>query len=121
MRHTTLRRHRNRTCSTGAPLPDNPFAVADAPPLVPQDPTEAEGAPKFDPGVPDQGETIAAKRARQAHVDQKGRPSLLRRMFSLPVLIVVMLAILLGALNWRVAVDGTSRRPRHSMRRLGCR
>jgi predicted Zn finger-like uncharacterized protein len=86
------------------PVPDNPFAVADAPPLVPQDPTEAEGASKFDPGVPDQGETIAAKRARQAHVDQKGRPSLLRRMFSLPVLIVVMLAILLGALNWRVAV-----------------
>jgi predicted Zn finger-like uncharacterized protein len=86
------------------PVPDNPFAVADAPPLVPQDPTEAEGASKFDPGVPDQGVTIAAKRARQAHVDQKGRPSLLRRMFSLPVLIVVMLAILLGALNWRVAV-----------------
>ena len=29
---------------------------------------------------------------------------MLRRLFSLPVLIVVMLAILLGALNWRVAV-----------------
>ncbi|HXO86060.1 MAG TPA: zinc-ribbon domain-containing protein, partial [Gemmatimonadales bacterium] len=86
------------------PVPDNPFAVADAPPLVPQDPPEAEGAPKFDPGLPDQGETIAAKRARQTHADRKDRPSLLRRLFSLPVLIIVMLTILLGALNWRAAV-----------------
>jgi predicted Zn finger-like uncharacterized protein len=83
------------------PVPDNPFVVADAPPLVP---SEADGAPKFDPGVPDQGETLAAKRARQAHVDRKNRPGLLRRMFSLPVSIIVMLAILLGALNWRASV-----------------
>jgi predicted Zn finger-like uncharacterized protein len=85
--------------------PDNPFAVADAPPLVPQDPPDdADTAPKFDPGVPDQPETSAAKHARQTHADRKGRPSLLRRLFSLPALIVVMLAILLGALNWRAAV-----------------
>jgi len=86
------------------PIPDNPFAVADAPPLVPHDPPNAESAPKFDPGVPDQGETITAKRARQARENRKNRPSLVRRLFSLPVLIVVMLAILLGALNWRAAV-----------------
>ena len=86
------------------PVSDNPFAIADAPPLAPQDPPDAEGAPKFDPGVPDQGETIAAKRVRQTHADRKDRPSLLRRLVSLPVLIVVMLAILLGALNWRAAV-----------------
>lgn len=86
------------------PVPDNPFAVADAPPLVPQDPPDAESAPKFDPGVPDQGETIAARRARPAQAERKDRPSMLRRLLSLPVLIVAMLAILLGTLNWRAAV-----------------
>jgi len=88
-----------------APLADdNPFALADAPPLVPQGPSDAESAPKFDPGVPDQGETIAAKRARPARADRKNRPSLLRQVISLPVLIVATLAVLLGALNWRLAV-----------------
>lgn len=87
-----------------SPETDNPFAVADAPPLVPQDPPDADTAPKFDPGVPDQGETIAAKPARQARTDPKDRPSLLRRLVSLPVLTVAMLAILLGALNSRAAV-----------------
>ncbi len=86
------------------PVPDNPFTVADSPPLVPQGPGDTDSAPKFDPGVPDQTETIAAKRARQAHASDKDRPGLLRRLFSLPVLIVVMLAILLSALNWRAAV-----------------
>jgi predicted Zn finger-like uncharacterized protein len=86
-----------------SPVSDNPFAVADAPPLVPQDPPDAENAPKFDPGVPDQAETTAAKRTR-AHGERKDRPRLLRRLVSLPVLIVAMLAILLGALNWRAAV-----------------
>jgi predicted Zn finger-like uncharacterized protein len=85
------------------PVPDNPFAVADAPPLVPQDPPGADSASKFDPGVPDQGETIAANRPRQTS-DRQDRPGLLRRLVSLPMLIVVMLAILLGALNWRAAV-----------------
>jgi hypothetical protein len=88
-----------------APLPpDNPFTVADAPPLVPHDPPDAENAPKFDPGVPDQPETVAAKRVRQTSAERKDRRSLVRRLFSLPMLIVVMLAILLGALNWRAAV-----------------
>jgi predicted Zn finger-like uncharacterized protein len=86
------------------PVPDNPFAIADAPPLVPHDPPDAEGASKFDPGVPDQPETVAAKRVRLTHAERKDRPSLLRRLFSLPVLIVAMLAILLGALNWRATV-----------------
>ena len=86
------------------PVPDNPFTVADSPPLVPQGPGDTDSAPKFDPGVPDQTETIAAKRARQAHASDKDRPGLLRRLLSLPVLIVVMLAILLSALNWRAAV-----------------
>jgi predicted Zn finger-like uncharacterized protein len=89
------------------PIPDNPFAIADAPPLVPQDPPDgAETAPKFDPGVPDQPKTepITVKRARPARADRTDRPGLLRRLFSMPMLIVVMLAILLAALNWRAAV-----------------
>ena len=86
------------------PIPDNPFAVADAPPLVPQDPPDTDGAPKFDPGVPDQPAMNATKRARPSDADRKGLPSLWRGLFSLPMLIVLMLATLLGALNWRVAV-----------------
>jgi predicted Zn finger-like uncharacterized protein len=84
---------------------DNPFTVADAPPLVPHDhpATEAE-ATKFDPGVPDDAETIAARRVRQTYVDRKNKRSLLRRLVSLPMAIVVMGAILLAALNWRAAV-----------------
>jgi len=85
---------------------DSPFTVADAPPLVPHDHPETlgESAPKFDPGVPDEAETIAARRVRQTYVDRKDERSLLRRLASLPMLIVAMLAILLAALNWRAAV-----------------
>jgi predicted Zn finger-like uncharacterized protein len=84
--------------------PDNPFAVIDAPPLVPHDMPDAEGMPKFNPGVPEKTEPVAATRARERHAERKDRPSLLRRLFSLPVLIVAMLALLLGALNWRAAM-----------------
>jgi predicted Zn finger-like uncharacterized protein len=87
--------------------PDNPFTVAAAPPLVPQDHPEPEAepaAPKFDPGVPDQAETIAARRVRQAYAERNDQRTLLRRLASLPMLIVVMLAILLSAINWRVAM-----------------
>jgi predicted Zn finger-like uncharacterized protein len=85
---------------------ENPFTVADAPPLVPQDHPApgAKAAPKFDPGVPDDAETITARRVRQAYVDRKDQRSLLRRIVSLPMLIVVMTAVLLGALNWRANV-----------------
>ena len=85
---------------------DSTFTVADAPPLVPHDHPETLGepAPKFDPGVPDDAETIAARRVRQTYVDRKDQRSLLRRVASLPMLIVAMLAILVAALNWRAAV-----------------
>jgi predicted Zn finger-like uncharacterized protein len=84
---------------------DNPFTVTDAPPLVPHDhpATEAE-APKFDPGVPDDAETVAARRVRQTYVERKDKRSLARRLVSLPMAIVVMAVILLGALNWRAAM-----------------
>ena len=88
------------------PRGENPFVIADAPPLVPQDAETETGTAvtKFDPGVPDGAEPIAARRARHAEVDRKDKRTLLQRLASLPMLIVVMLAILLGALNWRVAV-----------------
>ena len=91
---------------TVTPLVDNPFTVANAPPLVPQDQPEAEAepTPKFDPGVPDHVETIAARRIRQSYADRKDQRSLLRRLASLPMLIVMLSAILAGALNWRAAV-----------------
>jgi predicted Zn finger-like uncharacterized protein len=96
--------HEQDVLPPAPPLADNPFAVADSPPLVPHDPPDADSAPKFEPGVPDQPAIAAAKPARQVHADRKDRPGLFRRLFSLPMLIVVMLAILLGALNWRAAV-----------------
>jgi predicted Zn finger-like uncharacterized protein len=86
------------------PVADNPFAMADAPPLVPQDPDGADAPAKFDPGVPEQAGAVAPKRTREVRADRNDRPGLLRRLFSLPMLIVVTLAILLGALNWRTAV-----------------
>jgi len=83
---------------------DNPFAVADAAPLVPHDTHETDCTPKFDPGVPAKAEAVTPKPARQTRADRKQRRSLLRRLFSLPVLIVAMVAVLLGALNWRATV-----------------
>jgi len=86
---------------------DNQLAVTDAPPIAPQEQGEppADASPeKFDPGVPDQTETVAARRARQTYADRKDKRSVLQRLFSLPMLIVVLSAIVLGALNWRAAV-----------------
>ena len=80
-------------------------SVADAPPLVPHDPTDGEPAPeppKFEPGIPDEAQTIAPRPARNTRVAKKEKRGALRQLFSLPMLITVMLAIVLGALNWRV-------------------
>jgi predicted Zn finger-like uncharacterized protein len=78
------------------------LAEVNAPPLAPQDPGEQAGAEKFDPGAPEDIETTAARRARQANAKRKGRRTALQRIVSLPVLIIILLAILLGALQWRV-------------------
>lgn len=85
---------------------EDALAVTDAPPIAPQEQGEpaADGPQKFDPGVPDQTETVAARRARQTYADSKDKRSVLQRLFSLPMLIVVLLAAVLGALNWRAAV-----------------
>lgn len=85
---------------------EHALAVTDAPPIAPQEQGDpATDTPqKFDPGVPDQIETIAARRARQTYTDRKDKRGGLQRLFSLPMLIVVLLAVVLGALNWRAAV-----------------
>lgn len=86
---------------------ENALTVTDAPPLVPLGHGEASpdsSAPKFDPGVPDHVDTIAARRARQAYADRKDQHSMVQRLFSLPMLILVLLAIVLSALQWRAAV-----------------
>ena len=84
------------------------LAVTDAPPLAPDDrPADATpSATKFDPGEPEstETETIAARRARHAQMDRKSKRTPLQRIFSLPVLIVVLAAVLIGALTQRVAL-----------------
>jgi predicted Zn finger-like uncharacterized protein len=80
------------------------LTVTDAPPLAPQaepEPSEAEVA-KVDPGTPEDIETIAARRARQRSAEREEQRPLWRRIASLPMLIVTLLAILGAVLQWRV-------------------
>ena len=57
--------------------------VIDAPPLAPHG-HEAD-ATKFEPGEPENIETIAARRARHKYADRKQKRSALRQIASLPV------------------------------------
>ena len=78
--------------------------VIDAPPLAPQH-HGPETVIKFEPGEPEKnGETIAARRAQQKYSDRKERRSALRQIANMPVLITVLVLIVLGALQWRVAL-----------------
>ena len=84
---------------------ERPLAAVEAPPLAPGEQVEANlSAPKFDPGEPENIETIAAQRARQTYAEREAKPTVLRRLISLPVLIVVLTAVLLGVLQWRATV-----------------
>src|SRR4051794_4797258 len=86
------------------PQSENPFTVADAPPLVPQGQHETgDAALKFDPGVPDHVETPALPRVR-ANPDRNDRRTFAQRLISAPMFVVVFAAVLLSALNWRAAV-----------------
>lgn len=87
-----------------APQNEDPFTMADAPPLVPHDHPEAaaDSAPKFEPGVPDHIEI--APRVRPTYAERREQRSLRQRLLALPMLIVVLLAILFSALNWRAGV-----------------
>jgi predicted Zn finger-like uncharacterized protein len=82
---------------------ENAPVVANAPPLVPADHAEA-GSAKFDPGEPEDIETIAARRARQASVDRKNRRTPLQQIASVPVLIATLLMILAMVLQTRVTI-----------------
>jgi len=75
--------------------------VIDAPPLAPQDVGETA---RFEPGEPENIETIAARRARQKYSERKQKRGALRQIANMPVLITVLLLIVLGALQWRVAL-----------------
>ena len=88
------------------PHADNTFTITDAPPLAPHDQAEdAESStPKFDPGVPDHIETAPAHRDRPAYAARKERLSLTQRLLNLPLLILLLSAVLVGALNWRAGV-----------------
>jgi predicted Zn finger-like uncharacterized protein len=82
------------------------LAASDAPPLAPagtDETVDASGAAKFDPDAEDI-ETIAARRARQTAADRKGKPTLLRRILSLPVLILVLAAALIALVQARATV-----------------
>ena len=87
----------------GAGEGENALVIANAPPLAPMDHTET-GAAKFDPGEPEDIETIATRRARQASIDRKNRRTPLQQLLSLPTLIVVLLVILAIVLQTRVAM-----------------
>ena len=82
------------------------LTAMDAPPLAPMDEAEPQSRPRRNSirAPPDDIETIAARRARQAHAERKAKRTLLQRILSLPVLIVALAAILLGALQWRATV-----------------
>jgi predicted Zn finger-like uncharacterized protein len=81
------------------------LAQIDAPPLAPEASVDAEAsAAKFDPGGAEDIETIAARRARHAQIERKERRTALRRLASLPVLIIALLAVLVCAVQWRTAM-----------------
>ena len=78
--------------------------VIDAPPLAPQD-HGSDAVVKFEPGEPEKNvATVAARRAQQKYSDRKQRRSALRQIANMPVLITVLVLIVLGALQWRVAL-----------------
>ncbi len=87
----------------------DPFAMADSPSIVPgSEGTPSEGGIEgFDPGEPEEPENIeslAAKRARRAESQRKGKKRLWQKVLSLPVLIVILLAALVAAIQGRQSV-----------------
>ena len=81
-------------------LSDIPIPVDDAPPLVPTaDGDAAAPAAEIDNGPPDI-ESVAARRARAAARKRQNR----WRRVALPVVIVALIAISGGLLNWRKGV-----------------
>ncbi len=88
-----------------APEPAAPDALVtvldDAPPIAPDD---AANPPTLEQSVPDAIETIAARRARRIEAGRRSRPDVLRRLASVPMLIVALLAILGASVQWRASL-----------------
>jgi predicted Zn finger-like uncharacterized protein len=81
---------------------DQALATIDAPPIAPDTPVRPVAA-GFDPGVPDSIESIAARRAPRAH-EHTGPRSGWRRLASLPVVILALVAVLAALVHWRGSV-----------------
>jgi predicted Zn finger-like uncharacterized protein len=81
----------------------DPFAVADSPSIVPG---AEEDGPSFDPDAnePENIEIQAARRARRAEAQRKKKRGLVGMLLSLPFLILVLLAAVVAAIQWRQAV-----------------
>ena len=82
------------------------IAPADAPPLAPEHLPEAAQLADIhvDPSVPDSIETVAARRAPRSRAEPRNRRSVLRRLASLPMLIVALVAALTALVQLREKV-----------------
>ena len=82
------------------------IAPADAPPLAPEHLPEAAQLADIhvDPSVPDSIETVAARRAPRSRAEPRNRRSVLRRLASLPMLIVALVAALTALVQSREKV-----------------
>jgi len=79
------------------------LAEIEAPPLAPGD-EHAAIATRFDPGTPDEPETILPQRARKTSKVVKERRTILQRILSLPTLIVVLAIALFAIVQGRATV-----------------
>jgi predicted Zn finger-like uncharacterized protein len=90
----------------------DPFAMADSPSIVPGgEETPQEGRIEgFDPSAPDEPsepeniESLAARRARRTEGERKQKKKLWQKVLSLPVLIVILLAAVVAAIQGRQTV-----------------
>ncbi len=74
--------------------------MIEAPPIVPGADPVKPAASGFDPGVPDSIESIAARRAPPTRDRGASRPAW-RRLASLPVVILALVAVLAALVHWR--------------------
>lgn len=77
--------------------------LTDAPPIVPATDPVKPAMSGFDPGVPDSVESIAMRRTPPAQ-DPGASRSVWRRLASLPVVILALVAVLAALVHWRGSV-----------------
>jgi predicted Zn finger-like uncharacterized protein len=82
--------------------PEATIAPDEAPPVAPAQLPEAAQIAEIKPdAVPESIETVAARRAPRPRTSQKTKRGLVRRLASLPVLIVTLAAVLTALVHWR--------------------